>query len=455
MENINNNNQFIVKRWIHIFLTKKRYILAAFLGISLLLPLFFLKGPSKNLQQNSIIQCTYSWCTASVNVKKTAKQTEVVHVKSLLGYFPGAKMQNVSSSNSKGVSNPTIAQGSVPSSTTSAFSTTSYVSLSGQDFIYNNTLIHPYGSTMYPNWCTSPSVGTVANNNNYGTCTHHIQGSGWARADFTNYIDFIISLAQQAHTNVIRTTNFFDGVTYGDWQNATVWANMDYLFQKAAENNMFVLLDLSSFRDQMVKKGVYAYDTTNPAYQNMTWVAQRYANNARLLDYAIAGEVPCPNGTDSTRPTSTQALTDYYQTLSNQLHAADPNHLISSGGLSHVNQSFSSCGIDWQSIFALPNINITAIHVYSNNDRNVSMPNVSLWASQHMKPFTVEEFGFTQNNDDSGRAAEYQNMYNLGKQYNATTMVFWNMGDQVASSSYEVGPTSTPLTFTTVLQNAP
>lgn len=268
---------------------------------------------------------------------------------------------------------------------------------------------------------------------------------------FRSYIDQIMEMAQQAHLNTLRVTNYFDGVSYGDWYNSTVWSNMDYLFQQAAIHHMFIILDLSSFRDKTLKQGIYPYDPSlyTAAF---SWAASRYANNPALLYYAIAGEVMCPTSSDPLRPISTEALTNYYRVLSETLYAADPHHLISSGGLSHLNES--SCGIDWQAIFSLPHINMATIHVYSDNDRNITMPMVSQWASSNQKPFVIEEFGFQQGSSDVTRASEFQNMYNLGKQYGTTAIVFWNMGPEVGSSSYEVNPT-TPLTWSTIIDNSP
>jgi Cellulase (glycosyl hydrolase family 5) len=330
---------------------------------------------------------------------------------------------------------PHTVEPTISSSSTSS-PTKTYISISGQNFVYNKIPIRPYGSTMYPHW------------NYYGTV---YRGRGWINPAFKQYIDVIISLAQQAHLNTIRPTNYFDGITYSDWYNATVWSNMDYLFQEAESHNMYVILDLSSFRDKTLKQGVYPYDPSQYTAE-FYWVASRYANSTALLNYAIAGEVACPTSSDPLRPTSTQALTNYYQVLSNTLYAADPHHLISSGGLSHLNQA--DCGIDWKSIFSLPHINMAAIHVYSDHDRDITMPMVAGWATSNKKPFTIEEFGFQQGDGDTKRSSEFQNMYNLGKQYGVTAMIFWNIGPEISSSSYEVNP-NTPLTWNTVIRNAP
>ena len=331
---------------------------------------------------------------------------------------------------------PHATQPAISSSSAATSPSKAYISIAGQNFVYNNHAVYPYGATMYPHW-------------NYHGALH--RGGGWTYTAFRSYIDQIINMAQQAHLNTLRPTNFFDGTTYGDWYNATVWSNMDYLFKEAASHGMYVILDLSSFRDKTLKQGIYPYDPS--LYTSaFSWVASRYAENSALLNYAIAGEVACPTGSDPLRPTSTQALTYFYRILSDTLHAADPNHLISSGGLSHLNQA--DCGIDWKSIFSLPHINIAAIHVYSDHDRIISMPMVSTWAKENSKPFTVEEFGFQQGQDDAQRAADFQNMYTLGKQFGATAIVFWNLGPEVASTSYEVNP-NTPLTWNTIVRNAP
>ena len=268
---------------------------------------------------------------------------------------------------------------------------------------------------------------------------------------FKGYIDQIIRMAQQAHLNTLRTTNYFDGVAYGDWFNATVWSNMDYLFHQATLHHLLIVLDLSSFRDKTLKQGIYPYDPSlySAAF---SWVAARYANNPALLYYAISGEVKCPTSSDPLRPASTQALSNYYRVLSDALFAADPNHLISSGGLSYLNEPH--CGIDWRSIFSFPHIKMAAIHVYSDYDRGITLPMVAQWATGTAEPFVIEEFGFRQGDTDATRAAEFQNMYDLGRRYGAAAIVFWNLGPERAPSSYEVNP-GTPLTWKAVLQNAP
>lgn len=328
----------------------------------------------------------------------------------------------------------------IPIKNSLQLSRSSFVLIKDGSFEIHGIRFVPYGSTMYPHWSID---------------NHVIYGSGWEDPRFTTYIDSIIILAKQAGINTIRPTNFFDGVVSttdsGWWKNPRVWSNMDYLLTKAYHNNMYVLLDLSSYRDRLLRAGTYPYNPVD--WVNfLTFVGKRYMNNPAIVNYAIAGEVACPNGNTSLRPKSTTDLTQFYAHVTQTLYLADPNHLISSGGLSYLNEP--DCGIDWQAIFSLPNISIAAIHVYSNNDRRISIPMVSVWAHHHHVPFTVEEFGFKQNMGDANRAKAFNTIYSLlsPTYYDAKSVVFWNLGTELDPNSYEVGP-QTPITWKIIRQN--
>lgn len=315
-----------------------------------------------------------------------------------------------------------------------------FVTLVNGDFSYEGRKFSPYGATFYPYWEHDGKI---------------TRGSSWSSNQFPTYIDTIVSMAKEAKLNTLRTTNYFDGLQSTDdpnwWKNPTVWNNMDYLMKRAADNNLFVLLDLSSFRDKLVKTGKYPYHAQD-WNDFLTFIGTKYKDNHIILNYALAGEVPCPNSKNDLKPESTDALTQFYNQSSKKLHEVDPNHLISTGGLSYLNEK--GCGIDWQSIFKLPTIGLTAIHVYSDGDRNTTVPLVGKWAEGHNKPFTVEEFGFKQDIGDVARADAYNQQYQLFKKYNAKTIIFWNMGTEVAPTSYEVSQ-NTPLTWNTVIKNSP
>src|SRR5690349_14434014 len=80
-----------------------------------------------------------------------------------------------------------------------------YVTLYGDDMSQNGTVIHPYGATIYPYFYYNGS---------------YLRGSAWTKPSFTQYIDTILSQAQQAHLNTLRLINYLDGTT--DPYNPTV-----------------------------------------------------------------------------------------------------------------------------------------------------------------------------------------------------------------------------------------
>lgn len=314
-----------------------------------------------------------------------------------------------------------------------------FVTIENNSFTYSGHEFTPYGATFYPYWEKDGKF---------------IRGSGWINPDFPQYIDKIISMAKSGNLNTLRPTNYFDGITSTDspnwWKNQNVWQNMDYLIKTAHDNNIFVLLDLSSYRDKLIKSGKYPYNAKD-WNDFLSFVGNRYKDNSTILNYALAGEVPCPNGKETLRPKTSESLTEFYKETSEKLHTVDPNHLISTGGLSHLNEK--ACNIDWQSIFNLPTIDLTAVHVYSDGDRTITVPTVSDWSKKNKKPFTVEEFGFKQEPGDAVRSILFAKNYSIFEKYATKTIIFWNLGSEIAPTSYEVSP-DTPLTWNTILQNS-
>jgi len=213
---------------------------------------------------------------------------------------------------------------------------------------------------------------------------------------------------------------------------------------------MYVILDFSSYRNLLHTQQKFPYDPDSWA-GFLHYAGSRYAHNPAILNYSIAGEPAAPKGRDPFRPTTTQ-LTDFYRGASMQLRLADQGrHLISSGGLLYLDWD---SGIDWRAIFSLPAIDIAAIHVYSQGDRDTTMPNVSSWAGAHGKVFQIEEFGFLQSMGDAARAAAFQDIYTRGKNYQAGGIAFWNLGPELSAGSHQVGP-DTPAVWKTVIQNSP
>ena len=302
-------------------------------------------------------------------------------------------------------------QATAPCSSDSAF-----VRAQGSHFCYRGRVLRLYGGSMY-----------------HGAWTSSEQ----------SYIDQEIAMARSGGLNTLRAVNFLDGV--GNYRDQAVWSNVDYLMRQARAHHMFVILDLSTYRNNLIKMGKIAYDARD--YVGfLDFVGKRYRNEPALAVYSLAGEPAAPNGSDVPM-VSTQALTDFYARTSAMLHAADRgHHLISSGGLLYLSPG---SGIDWESIFSLPYIDLASIHVYSTWDQDNAVPMVSRWAARHSKPFVIEEFGFDQSKDtDRQRSVYYAGIYALGLRYQAAGIAFWNLGPD---GGFDAGP-HTPAVWKTVRQ---
>lgn len=311
-----------------------------------------------------------------------------------------------------------------------------YVTRSGTDLMYQGTAVSLYGATIYPTWVTGGQT---------------LHGSAWANSGFTAYIDQIIPLAVKANLNTVRVTNFLDGVAAGNWSNSVVWQNIDYLMQQAHARGLWVILDLSAYRNYLITNNLYAYNPSNWT-SLLNFVGQRYGTNAAIAYYAIAGEVNAVSSdqSDNSSPHSTAELTTFFDTVSRQLHSADGgHHLISTGGLSYLNWN---SGIDYQSIYSLADIDLPAVHVYSSGDATVTVPNVSAYCASISKPWFIKEFGEPQSNGDSARATFFNGRFALAHQYNSVGAVFWNFGPEVKSSTFDVNQ-STPLAWNAIVAN--
>jgi len=218
----------------------------------------------------------------------------------------------------------------------------------------------------------------------YGATVYPSGGIGWKDGGFRSYLDGRIADARGVGLNTLRITDFIDGVT-SDVYDPAVWGNIDYALEKAAADNIVVILDLSTYRNHLKDVfGVMPYRVAD-WIGFLDFVGNRYRDNAALAYVALAGEPDAPLSSQSLRPTTAQ-LTDFYRDASSELHRVAPRLLISSGGLMQLDWD---SGIDWQTIFSLPNI-LPAVHAYSSADVDTSLPRVSRWAAQHDKPLILK-----------------------------------------------------------------
>ena len=279
----------------------------------------------------------------------------------------------------------------------------------------------------------------------------------WHDSKFRSYIDQILDMGAAAGQNLVRPTDQWDRNTPGQrYDDAVVWANMDYLVAAARKRGVFVVIDLSAYRWILMSRG--ADPSQAGAWTPfIDFVAARYADAGNVAFYSIAGE-PAP----PTSQAQKDQLVAFYSSTSKTLRAADRNHLITVGGFNHMEDS-PALGW-WQAIYSLPTNDLVAFKTYSQHDLEL-MPSIAAFAASVGKTTVDEEFGMPQGYGDAefaggsaynglaiGRAPFFQEVYAEGRNFGVAAFVFWNLGCQTGPTSYEVSP-RTPAAWDDIVRN--
>lgn len=252
--------------------------------------------------------------------------------------------------------------------------------------------------------------------------------------------------------NTLRLTDFLDAHPSSPRAafDPARWAAVDRLIAASGAAGLHVELDLSTYRNLLLGVGVnpYTFDwgpfLDFVARRRNTVTGVRYGNDPTIALVAFAGEVGPVNGNPGPGVSTTQ-LTTFFRTVMDRWAVNAPRQLLTSGGLLQLDWN---SGIDWRAIMALPRNAVPAIHVYSANDRNVTVPAVAAYAAALGKPWIDEEFGAPAELGDQARADLFTATFALHRRYGAAGDGFWNVGPQL-TNTYDVGP-QFPLTFEAV-----
>jgi hypothetical protein len=341
-----------------------------------------------------------------------------------------------------------------------------------------------------------------------------------------------IALALDARLNTIRIVNMFDERGLADVApyDEAAWVRVDQLLAASHEAGLHVLLDLSAFRNHLHNRELYVQglaaigagsdppecasstgdehvrcvgarfcvgspgSCTNPysldraaawdtflgtiALRTNTVTGQAYRDDPTIALVAFAGEPNPPNSGEPLKP-GTQELTDFYGRVFGQWKSRDSHHLVTSGGLLHIDWEEvygnpNGSGIDHAAIFALPNQDVLSIHDYfpsfpPNIAADAKLAKVATAAASVGKPWITEEFGFTQApTDDSTSPATVWTEADRGRWFGevlaaqrqpptgaaAAGVAFWNLGPEASSGSHDVNAT-TPVTWAAVRHASP
>ncbi len=270
----------------------------------------------------------------------------------------------------------------------------------------------------------------------------------------------VLDLAQRAQLNTVRVVSFLHeeaGVVRGPYDEER-WARVDRTIALAGQRGLRVELDLTTYRNLLVQSRInpYAADWGRfvrfVALRRNTVSGRLYRDDPTIALVAFAAEVE-PPGSTLVLPVrySTADITGFYRRTMAQWRALDRNHVLTTGGFLHLNDG---SGIDWRTIFALPVVDVPALHLYSDPDRTRTLPAAAALCAELGKPLFLEEFGYERGDGDASRAKNFQAQYVEHQRYGTAGVAFWNLGLEVTSPTYDVNP-QTPLTWAVVRAHVP
>lgn len=265
-----------------------------------------------------------------------------------------------------------------------------------------------------------------------------------------------LRLVPQAGLNTIRIVDEIDWKSpdlLGALFDEHHWAKVDGLLALARDRGLHVILDVSSVRNLYLEHRMNPYVVdwdpfvrfVTSRVNTVTGVA--YRDDPTIAMVSVAGEVDGLDQPGPLFPTPSE-LVEFYRRTFAQFRQADSNHLLSTGGLTHLDYP---ADIPWRELFALDDCDVVAIHTYSRGDEQLALPVVAAEAAAIGKPWINEEFGFKQSMGDPDRAAATDRVYSESAAHGAAGVSVWNLGPQVQASpgvaeSYDINE-STPLTL--------
>lgn len=273
-----------------------------------------------------------------------------------------------------------------------------------------------------------------------------------------------MTLVPATGVNTIRIVDFVDWKSPDPARAAfdeRRWQQVDRLLALARQMGLKAILDLSVFRALLRHNGInpYRFDwgmfVRFAAERVNTATGVTYRDDPTIALISVAGEVEDLNRPGRLIPTPSE-LVEFYRRTFAQLRAVAPHHLLSTGGLLHLDYD---SGIPWREIFSLADCDVPALHVYSVTEEQVAIPAVAALAGALGKPWINEEFGFPQDRGDPARAEAMERVYAVTAAHGAAGVAIWNLGPEVrgvngVGTTYDVN-TSTPLALATVRRHAP
>ena len=288
------------------------------------------------------------------------------------------------------------------------------------------------------------------------------------------------SLAAQNGINVLEIVGFETQYhQLSDAMSPATWTRVDQVIAAAHAHGLHVILNLSSYGKSLMAAGIKP--TTYDWNPYLTFIADRinsvtgikYADDPTIAMVELYDEIDAPNYDVPLRGTTAETTAFFQRTLA-EWKALDPNHLVSTGGFSYINDPNS--GIDWRTIVSDPNNAVCDVEINSTYDRDISVPELSSYCQSIGKPWFLAAWSSCYRtgpqfdgdldsfSSDAAMAAHAQDMYSIASDSDPAAPIpaspavgsdFWNLAaTPVKLGSCDIGP-QFPLTLGVVSANAP
>ena len=257
-----------------------------------------------------------------------------------------------------------------------------------------------------------------------------------------------IQMAAAAGANTIRVTDFLSfGATAAEAVTSeSAWAQVDSVIALAAGADMHVLLDLSPLRNRLLVEGRNPYVQDWSAYLTLaatrinTVTGVAYRDDPTIALVSIAGEPEPPHGGPKPTLPSTSQLTRFFRTTLRTWALLAPETLVNSGGLLHTDWD---SGVDWKAIFALPDNDVCAIHMYNQQGLERGLIPVADYCRKIGKPWIMEETGIPWQRGDLARANWFRAVLRASWHNGAAGVGVWNIGGDTVGpggTTYDINP---------------
>jgi mannan endo-1,4-beta-mannosidase len=189
-----------------------------------------------------------------------------------------------------------------------------------------------------------------------------------------------------------------------------------------------------TFHDQFFTSGVLRAEYKSWVRQ----VVDRYRGDPTIFAWELANEPRCSaDDLPASSTCNSQILVNWAAEMSTYIKGLDPAHMVSVGDEGFLSARIASDyyyngseGVDHQKLTALPNVDFSTVHLYSEGwHRDIQwgaewIVNQAKAARTVGKPMVLEEFGTI---DQASRATSYRKWLEIAKQQGTSGWLVWQL----------------------------